>query len=127
MNACLRCTLAQLGAALLAAGALVASSHTLKRVELTSGARVAVALAPLPFYGLLLWTMFRGVRKLDELRRRMLVESLAVAFAAGWLLLLTYERFVQAEIGAPPVQAEWILFLLIMLWIAGYGLVTRRY
>ncbi len=127
MNQCVKCTISQLGVALLAAGALVASSYVLKTYEMSAPARLGVALSPAPFYVLLIWVMVRGVRMLDELRRRIMLESLAIGFAGGWLLLLLYNRLEVANIGLPPMEMDWVLFLFIMIWVAGYGYATRRY
>ncbi len=50
--------------------------------------RIAVVLFPILPFGLLLLTIIRGIRQMDELERRIQLEALAVAFPLTLLLLM---------------------------------------
>jgi hypothetical protein len=61
----------------------------LEQAGLSAGERVAVALAPIPFFAAFLVRMILGIRHLDELERKIHLEALAVAFPLGIVLLMT--------------------------------------
>ena len=103
MTECGRQSVLMLGAALLAALALMGSVVVLKLTDLTPPARVAVALIPLPFYIALFVVAVRVTRRLDELKQRIQLEALA--FAVIGMLLST---FCYGMVGGPPnPRAEW--------------------
>ncbi len=60
----------------------------LEQTGLGTGMRVAVALAPIPFFAAFLIRMINGIRQLDELERKIHLEALAVAFPLGILMLM---------------------------------------
>ena len=61
----------------------------LEQTDLATGVRVAVALAPIPFFTAALVRVINGIRHLDELERKIHLEALAVAFPLGIVLLMT--------------------------------------
>lgn len=59
------------------------------RVEQGSGAALALALLPVPFFALLIFGYVRAVRGMDELERRIQLEALVFAFPIALLIALT--------------------------------------
>jgi len=89
--------------------------------------RTLIALAPTPFFALLLWTMYRNIRQLDELQRRIMLESLAIGFAGAALLFLIYGQLIMADIGLHALDVAWVIALMILVWVAAQGVAAGRY
>lgn len=60
----------------------------LKAFELPDWARIIIALAPIIPFAIFLWLMICNMRALDEMQRRVHLESLAIAFPLAVLLLM---------------------------------------
>lgn len=87
--------------------------------------RYPVALAPMvPCVGIVRAVM-RYLRGADELQRRIELEALAFAFAAGSLLTFSY-GFLQI-VGLPDVSWMAVWPVLAACWIVGKWLAHRRY
>ena len=61
----------------------------IENVEPGTGAALAFALLPVPFFALLIYAYVRGVRGMDELERRIQLEALAFAFPIAILVAFT--------------------------------------
>lgn len=61
----------------------------LESVEPGTGAALAFALLPVPFFAVLIWAYVRAVRGMDELGRRIQLEALAFAFPIAILVTFT--------------------------------------
>jgi xanthine/uracil permease len=88
--------------------------------------RVTIALAPIPIAAMTLVTIVRAATQLDELQRRIQLESIALAFAVGAAVITGWGYFETA--GAP--RADWGLFIwpfFIGTWLASLYAIRRRY
>ena len=127
MIECGRRNVPMLVAALLSAGALIGSAVVLKLTELPPPARVAVALSPLPFYIALFVVAVRVTRRLDELKQRIQLEALSFAVIGMLLCTFCYGMVLQADVGAPALDWEWVWVITIVFYIAGHLIAWRRY
>ncbi len=127
MTDCGRQNVLVLVAAVLAAMALLGSVVVLKLTELTPPARVAVALIPLPFYIALFVVAVRVTRRLDELKQRIQLEALAFAVIGMLLSTFCYGMVLEADVGAPALDWEWVWVITVVFYIAGHLIAWRRY
>lgn len=90
--------------------------------------RVAIALAPIVPTPLVLWLVWRGVRSLDELHRRVQLEALAVAFPLCIVLLWVLGLL---ELAIDLDRSQWsyrhIWAMVPMFYFIGLALAWRRY
>jgi hypothetical protein len=90
--------------------------------------RLLLSFVPAPVFALFLWRFIKGIRGADELERRIQLESLAVAFPLG-LLLLTTLGLVQRAVTLSPADWSfnhvWPMFAL--LYLLGLVIARRRY
>lgn len=88
-------------------------------------ARVAVALLPMvPGIGVC-WVVVRRMRRIDELQRRIELESLSIAFAGTALVTFSY-GFLE-NVGFPRLSLFVVWPLMGALWIVASVLCSRRY
>lgn len=128
MGSCFRDGLPQLVTAILAAGTLLVTARVLQAYELDLWPRILLGLAPAPFFALLLWAMVRGVRRLDELQRKIMLDSLAIGFAGGLVFTLLYDHLAErAGVGLPEMDNSALRALLVGVWIAAYAIAASRY
>ncbi|HXE91867.1 MAG TPA: hypothetical protein VNK82_13000 [Terriglobales bacterium] len=99
-----------------------------RNFDLSVGGKVAVILAPAPFFALLILAEVRMLRRLDELQQRIQLEALAIAFPLTILLLMTLgllQRVVTLSL------ADWsfrhVVPMVVMLYFIGLGIARRRY
>lgn len=87
--------------------------------------RYAVALLPMVPLGYLVWAAVRYLRGIDELQRRIQLEGLGFAFAAGSVITFGY-GFLQLA-GSP--EASWFFVWPVYgaMWFLGVQLARRRY
>ncbi len=89
---------------------------------------IAVALLPVPFFGLWLLAMVRGIRQMDELERRIQLEAVAVGFPLALLLLMTLGLLELAITLSPD---DWsyrhVWAFLPIFYLVGLALARRRY
>jgi hypothetical protein len=101
----------------------------LKSVEMpSSGARIAVALIPFPFFVAFLVAEIRLLRRVDELERKIQLEALAVAFPAAMLLMMRLgllERAMLLKAEDWSYRHTW--FFLPLFYFVGLGVARRRY
>ncbi|MBC7897034.1 MAG: hypothetical protein H7066_16565 [Cytophagaceae bacterium] len=110
------------------AGSYVAVRVTLESERVAGGARVALALLPLPVF---LWTLValvRGVREMDELERRIQLEALSVAFPLTLVLLMTLGL---VEVARPLDPGNWsfrhLWPFLLVFYAIGLLIARKRY
>jgi len=100
----------------------------LKGATFGTGFRVALALAPIPFFAAFLWQVIRGVRSADEFERRVHLEALAVAYPLAMLLLMTLgllQRAITLKFEDWSYAHVWIY--LPIFYFLGLTLARRRY
>ncbi len=88
---------------------------------------VAAILPLLPSAGYV-WCVVRMFRRVDELQRRIQLESLGFAFPATALLALAVDLLEQARI-LPAIHWGWsgLVAVMCLLWSAGWIMASRRY
>jgi hypothetical protein len=106
--------------------AVFASSRLLEQQPMGSGARLALALLPLPFSLIMLAVYVRLVRQADEFQKRVFLESLAIAFPAAMILGMTFEYLQKAGFALwMDVGRLWPLMML--LWVPALFYAYWRY
>jgi hypothetical protein len=97
------------------------------RVE-SRAVRVAIGLLPTPFFVWWLWTWLKGLKKMDELRRRIELEALAFAFPTT-LVFLAAVGLLDSAIALNPAEVSlrhmWLMMP--MLYYVGLWNAQRRY
>lgn len=91
-------------------------------------ARMAAALAPLPFFAAFLVLFIRELRAADELERRIQGEALAIAYPLVLVLLMTLalmERAVGLQFEDWSYMHVWIYVPI--FYLAGLAIARRRY
>jgi hypothetical protein len=116
----------ELVATLLLYGALLTGSITLlTHVAVPSPWRDAIALSPMVAGALLAWVVLRQLRRMDELQRRIQLESFGFAFAGTALATFSY-GFLEG-LGWPRLSMFVVWPLMAVLWTTGLALARRRY
>ena len=90
--------------------------------------RAAVAILPLlPSLGYV-GCVVRMFRRVDELQRRIQLESLGFAFPATAILVMAVDLLEQAKI-VPAIHWGWSgpVTAMCLLWVAGWAIASRRY
>ena len=105
-----------------------AARFALESPGLGTPARIAIALAPLPFFAWALVEFVRGVSDGDELERRIQLEALAVAFPLTLFLLMMLGLL---QIAVPLSPEDWsyrhIWPFLFVFYLVGTQRARRRY
>ncbi|HEX5725715.1 MAG TPA: hypothetical protein VFX98_09645 [Longimicrobiaceae bacterium] len=114
----------------LATGALAAcvllTSLALEALTLPPAGRIAVGLVPVLAAAYVVRVMARWVRGLDELERKIVAESLALAYGAAILLAVGANYLDKIDIRVPLGWEDgWMI--LMFLYLAAYALTSRRY
>lgn len=87
--------------------------------------RFITMIAVVPGVVLVAWAIWRYAADVDEMQSRKLVESLALAFAAGSVLTFTWGLF--ETVGAPPLGIIWAMPIHMVCWAISAVIVNRRY
>jgi len=100
----------------------------LENVEPGSGAALALALLPVPFFALLIFFYVRAVRGMDELGRRIQLEGLAFAFPIALLIVFTAGLLDLAGFhGSQDWDLPRLWPLMLLPYWGGIALAQRRY
>lgn len=106
----------------------VVSTILLQIVDLPIPVRAPIALLPLPAFGWFLWRYLQHIRTLDEMRHRIELEALAIAFPLTVALLMTLGQLQMARRGAPGFEVtNWFWVYLIAFYLLGRKIAERRY
>jgi hypothetical protein len=108
--------------------AYFAARWFLKRAEMDTWLRVAVALIPVPFFVIFLLGFIRGIGTMDELQRRIQLEALAIAFPLAVLLLMTLgllQRAINLSFEDWSYAHVWVY--LPIFYFLGIFIAARRY
>lgn len=84
-----------------------------------------LVLLPLVPAALTIWAFLKMVRSTDELQRRILYQALSVGFVVTFAATLAYS--VLEDLGLPHVSAVWWWGTLVLSWIVGLAISSRRY
>lgn len=121
------------GVRLLVRGLLWAAIYIASRWALESdlqpvALRMAIALAPTPFFVWWLWTWLEGVSRMDELQRRIELEALAFAFPVSLVLLATLGLIdVAVTLNPDDFSLRHTWLMMPMLYYIGLWRAQRRY
>jgi len=115
---------AALSFAILYIGALAATELE----AIPKALRIAIALLPVPAFAFFLVEWIRNIRGLDELERRVQLESLAVAFPLSVVLLMAL-GLIQSVTQLNPLDWSYrhVWPFLIAFYFFGLVLARRRY
>lgn len=106
----------------------VAARYTLGQGGVSSVLRVGAALLPVPAFAFFLISFIRGLKALDELERRIQLESLAIAFPLTLLLIMTLGLL---ELAIPLSPQDWsyrhVWAFLPLFYFLGLLIARRRY
>ena len=100
----------------------------LEKAVMADWMRIAVALAPLPFFIWFLWSFIQMQREGDELDRKIQLEALAVAFPCAIVLLMTLgllDAAVQLDKENFGLKHAWQFFP--MIYFGALAIASRRY
>lgn len=114
-------------AAVLSIVSAVSTDLALERLTIASRElRLVLAVLPVPFFVLFILAEFRWIREQDEFHRRVLLDSLAIAFPLAIAEAVTLDALQSAgfltNLGIGDVWPFMALSWIPSLWIA-----TRRY
>lgn len=87
--------------------------------------RFVAALLVVPSMLVIVWAVWRLAHDADELQSRMLVESLAIAFAAGSVLTFTWGML--QTMGAPALSWIFVMPVYMIAWAVATAVVRSRY
>lgn len=106
----------------------VAARYSVELAPVGSALRVLIALAPIVPTVLVLWLIWKSVRSLDELHRRVQFEALAVAFPLCLVLLWVLGLL---ELAMDIDESKWsyrhVWAMVPMFYLVGLALAWRRY
>jgi hypothetical protein len=105
---------------------LLVSIHFLKRPGLGPIARGLLGLSPMLPAAFVIWSAFQHITQMDELRRRIETEALALAAAGTALFGLTY-TFLEGDANFPPIGAWWAWVSVGAIWAIARLILRRRY
>lgn len=117
----------EMGGALLAYMVVLAGSIRVLHAmpELPLYAKALIALLPMLPGVAMCWAIVRNLRRMDELQRRIQLESFAVAFAGTGLITFGY-GFLEG-VGFPKLSAFAVWPLMCTLWIVSGQFCAWRY
>lgn len=105
-----------------------AARALLERSDLSTPLRVAIALAPIPAFVIVILKVIRGIRGMDELEQRIQLEALAVAYPLALLLIMTLGL---VQLATPLSPDDWsyrhIWPFLFVFYAGGLALARKRY
>lgn len=116
----------ELWASLALYAAVLVGSNALLAIEPEPPWRIVLALTPVVPIGLVLWASFRRITGLDELQRRILTESLAIAAGGTAFFGLTY-TFLEGDAGFARLPSWWAWVSVGAIWLVASLLLRRRY
>jgi hypothetical protein len=99
----------------------------LENTALAGPLRVVVALLPVPFFVYFLLTEVRYMRNLDELKRRIQLEALAIAFPVVLLLLMTLGLLQGVALSPEEWSYRHIWFIALLAYGVSVRTAERRY
>jgi len=103
---------------------LIGGVWTLKRYELGIVERSIIALLPLVTGGGYIWAMVTGMRRLDELQRRIWLEAVSLAFACTLVILFCEPVLRKAGLA---VSVDLLAPTMAMLMVLAKWFFERRY
>lgn len=108
--------------------AYFAARFALERTGWSDALRIGIAVMPVVPFTVFLMSLIQGVRRLDELERRIHLEALAVAFPATMILLMTL-GLIELAVPLPKEDLSYrhVWAFLPLLYFIGLYASRRRY
>jgi hypothetical protein len=106
--------------------AIIGASWMLKNIELDPAPRLAVALAPVVLWGLLVVIMVAAVRHLDEMQQRIQLEALAITFPTAMMLGMLVEYLQKAGCATGLTVGD-VWPWMFLIYLPAYFLTRLRY
>lgn len=104
----------------------VGANWVLQNYEGLSGpAAWSLAAVPILFAIASMYAYLHFLRQADEMIRRIQIEGLAIGFGAAVIFMICYPTF--ERIGAPVLEADTVLVLMMVGWVAGQLIGMWRY
>lgn len=110
----------------LSVASVVAANAALDNAQLGQGARIAIALLPLPFFFAFILAELRWIRQQDEFHRNVILESLAIAFPLAIVLAVVLESLEKAAL-LPKLSLGEAWPLMALTWVPALMIAFRRY
>lgn len=98
----------------------------LETQQLSAPVRLALALVPVSAWTICLVLELRFLRQLDELQRRILLETLAIAFPSLAVAIIGCEYLRKAGF-ISSLKPDHVLIMMVILFLVGYVIARRRY
>jgi hypothetical protein len=110
----------------LSVASVLLSSFVLRRGGVDGVARIAVALAPVPFFIGFLIAEVQWIRACDEFQRRVILESLAIAFPSSIVLAVIVESIQKAGFLTSTTVGD-IWPWMALCWVPSLAWALHRY
>jgi len=104
----------------------IAAGWALSRLSLSPGARIAVALAPLPGNVALIALMLKAIRTLDEFQKRVHFEAVVLAFLSTGIAVFVY-GYLQKARAVGPLNVGFVWSFMLITYAAGYAIAAKHY
>ncbi|SMX26735.1 hypothetical protein TRP8649_00820 [Pelagimonas phthalicica] len=116
----------EFGSAMAFYGVSVAlSSLAINTLDLGAHGAIYLSLVPMPATVVVAWVVWRNLKRMDELQKRVQVEAIGLAFALTALVTFNY-GFLEM-VGFPRQSAFWVWTIMAACWVLSSFLVKRRY
>jgi len=112
--------------AVLASAIDVIASKILQHPGLGRGARLAIALLPLPGDIALIALVLLRIRRLDDFQKRVHFEAVTVAFLSTGVAVFIYACLQRAHL-AGPLDAALVWTFMLIFYAVGYFIATSHY
>ena len=98
----------------------------LGRPGLGHGARIAIALLPIPANLVLIALIVRAIRRLDEFLRQVHLEAVAIAFLLTGLAVFVY-GYLEVAHAVRPLNVAIVWLFMAIFYGIGYPVAIRHY
>ncbi|MGR0185732.1 hypothetical protein [Azospirillum aestuarii] len=116
----------ELSGALALYAVLLLGANAADRVfEPDGAAKMALTLLPILGTVIVAWAVLRGLRRMDELQRR--IQFDAIVLSCIGTALATFAWGFAEGVGAPELRAFHVWPLMAVLWVVGVLIAQRRY
>lgn len=106
---------------------VVIGSLVIRHAGLPKSVNITIALIPLPGLAAIIVFGLRCIRSMDELERRIQVETLALSFGILGASLVTYGQLQSSGVFSKPEHWSMLWPMMWALYIAMFAWVRRRY
>jgi hypothetical protein len=112
--------------ATVAAAIDIGASLALRRPDLGTTTRIAIALLPLPGNIALIAIVLRAIRRLDDFQKRVHFEAVTVAFLSTGVAVFVYGYLQKAQ-AVGPLNIGLVWAFMLIFYAAGYFIAVSHY